>query len=123
MGTVEAIVDLLHPFPDLLLEWNIFLPEGWSVQSSPDPDDPHMSIVNAKTPSGDTTLRKDVHPDLYPLLPTKNEEGLAPIFVLLDDVKTHYAEDPKVYKQLLKIVQPRPDVDDVRLPFGAGTCV
>jgi histone deacetylase complex regulatory component SIN3 len=115
LGTVEAVIDLLHPFPGLLLEWNIFLPEGWAVHSSPDPEDSHTSIVNAKTPSGDMTLQKSVPLDLYPLLPPNEREEPAPIFTLLNDVKTHYVENPKIYKQLLKIVQPRPDVDNVCL--------
>jgi histone deacetylase complex regulatory component SIN3 len=104
LGTVEAVIDLLHPFPDLLLAWNTFLPDVWHVQSAPDPKDPYTSLVTVKTPSGEMSLRKKVDDEMYPLIPIKDE--MAPILALLDHVKD---QRPDVYQKLIKTIQPRPD--------------
>ena len=71
LGTIEAVVDLLHPFPDLFLQWNAFLPDIWHIHSAPDPRDPYASVVTVKTPNGEMSLRKAVDDDMHPLIRIK----------------------------------------------------
>ena len=98
LGTIEAVIDLLHPFPDLLLAWNTFLPDVWHVQSSPDPKDPYTSLVTVKTPNGEMSLRKRVDDDMYPLIAIKEEIP-----------KDHDVPTPDVQKLGNTILEPRPD--------------
>ncbi|KAJ2934305.1 hypothetical protein H1R20_g2757, partial [Candolleomyces eurysporus] len=111
---VETLIDrvtaALHGYPHLLAGFNPFLPLPYELQSSKDPEDPHVSIVSITTPTGHETRRMSLHPDLWSLAPRQLPQDEFKLMIeLINDVKKHYVDDPTVYRAFLKAIEPDPD--------------
>lgn len=115
-GVIERVSNLFHGHPALIQGFNTFLPEGYYIETSNNPDLPDRITVT--TPAGTTTQVTNAAFDYAkPTNEQRAVEGLTQDqrlerFKLADDfidqVYARYANQPGVYKRFLAITMEVP---------------
>lgn len=127
-GVIDRVSQLFKGHPNLIQGFNTFLPPGYRIECSLNPNDPNT--IKVHTPNGTTTMKYDEswnneqteQNPTPPQLPTQsqlvntslplpsagqdgNSDQMNHAITYVNKIKTRFANQPDIYKQFLEILQ------------------
>ena len=120
-GVIERVSNLFHGHPALIQGFNTFLPAGYRIETSDNPDPNYITVT---TPAGTTTqatnaafkytTSKTQSVDKKSTLerqdiPQVSQETLKPALDFMARIRARYANQPEVYNRFLAILMETAD--------------
>ncbi|EFI28698.1 hypothetical protein CC1G_13724 [Coprinopsis cinerea okayama7 len=106
---VTEVSAILYKFEHLVDGFNAFLPDGWTMKTSPDEKAPNAWVVNINTPEGEFIRRYSevvLGEEEEEQEESSTKEEFKQMIQLVNDIQTRYTDDPAIYREFLKAIDP-----------------
>jgi paired amphipathic helix protein Sin3a len=104
-GVIERVSNLFQGHATLIGEFNTFLPAGYRIAVTEDPNNKNANSIRVSTPTGTTT-----HTTVYRTIPLPDTQlppqpqDMQSALDFVQKIKTRYADEPDRYKKFLEIL-------------------